>query len=104
MSTPMPDKSKSAWRARIDLWATRLHRARYVLATAAILLLSFALFGALSFLDALLALAAIAVAALIERSQPPSGLPALAPPKRSTLDLADPHLEAILAGLPDPVI
>ncbi len=100
----MPDKSEVFWRSRIDLWSARLHRARYVLVTAAAALLFLNLFGPLSLLEALFALAAIAAGALVGDFPAPVGLPAAAPTSRPRLDFADARLESVLAGFPDPVI
>jgi two-component system phosphate regulon sensor histidine kinase PhoR len=84
--------------------AARLWRARLVLAAAAVVLATFAVVGALSPAQALIGFAAIAAAALLAPARDGhspyrrAAQEGLAAPRHASL------LEAVLAGLPDPVI
>lgn len=86
-------------------WSRRLLDARFVLTATALVLLGFVLTGALSAVPALVGMAVILVAAaLFWGSSRPAGrdAPSALPP--AVLGDADPVLDVVLAGIPDPVI
>src|SRR5689334_6206218 len=85
-------------------WLERLRRVRLLLAAAIIVFAVLWLGGALAGVPALVGFALIAAAALIA-SAPDAATPAAsrndAPPAAR---VGDPLIEAVLAGLPDPVV
>jgi two-component system phosphate regulon sensor histidine kinase PhoR len=85
-------------------WPRRLSEGRFILSVAAIMLLALALAGALSFPLAMLAFAVLVAAALVPRAHlgPAGDVPSSSRPAGSAP--GDPLLEAVLAGIPDPVI
>jgi two-component system phosphate regulon sensor histidine kinase PhoR len=84
-------------------WTARLLGVRLVLGAAALVLLAFLGLGSLSFAQALIGLIVIAAAALIGEvgARPDTALPT---PGRAITPTDDPLLEAVIAGLPDPVV
>jgi two-component system, OmpR family, phosphate regulon sensor histidine kinase PhoR len=85
-------------------WLIRLRRTRFLLAAAAIVFAGLWVVGALSWLPALIGFALIALAVLLGGAgaeAPPAGLLPPAPPLPRA---GDPLIEAVLTGLPDPVV
>src|SRR6185503_14326762 len=94
------DDRSAMWWSR---WTARLLGVRLVLGAAALVLLAFLGLGSLSFAQALIGLIVIAAAALIGEvgARPDTALPT---PGRAITPTDDPLLEAVIAGLPDPVV
>ncbi len=94
--------------ARSQSWwggpSVRLRRARNVLAASAAVFVAFVTFGYLSILQAVIAFAVVAAAALIGRIPNPIARSSITVAERPPLDAFDPRLEAVLAALPDPII
>ena len=91
-------------RARTSRWLSRLERLRLLLAATAILFAGLWAGGELAALPALAGFALVTVAALIGAASAealPSALPRREPPASR---IGDPLIEAVLAGLPDPVV
>src|SRR5262252_8177835 len=91
-------------RARTSRWLSRLERLRLLLAATAILFAGLWAGGELAALPALAGFALVTVAALIGAASAealPSALPRREPPAAR---IGDPLIEAVLAGLPDPVV
>jgi two-component system phosphate regulon sensor histidine kinase PhoR len=87
-----------------DSLSGRLAASRRILAALALVLFALMVTGALGLAHALVAFAIVAAAALVggEAARAPyRGLPM---PERRAPRLADPLVEAVIAGLPDPVI
>lgn len=87
-----------------DSWWDRLAAPRRVLIAAALVLLVFVAAGMLSFIYALAGLAIVVGAALIGRGRGPPAREVSEVPERRGPRLGDPLVEAVIAGLPDPVI
>ena len=95
-------------------WLDRLARARAVLAASALVFAGLWIAGALGAVPALIGFAAIAIAAFFLLAEPPARAaelgegarapvapdPPAAPPPRS----GEPPIDAVLAGVPDPVV
>jgi two-component system phosphate regulon sensor histidine kinase PhoR len=91
-------------RSRPSRWLSRLERLRLVLAATALLFVGLWAGGALAALPALAGFALVAAAALIGAASAeatPRALPRNEPP---VARVGDPLIEAVLAGLPDPVV
>jgi two-component system, OmpR family, phosphate regulon sensor histidine kinase PhoR len=91
-------------RSRSSRWRSRLVRLRVLLAATAVLFLVLWAGGALTALPALAGFVLVAAAALIGAATAeatPSALPRNEPP---VARVGDPLIEAVLAGLPDPVV
>jgi two-component system, OmpR family, phosphate regulon sensor histidine kinase PhoR len=89
---------------RLSRWLNGLRRTRFVLATAAIVFAGLWMFGAIGAEPAFIGFALIAAAALIASAGvevAPAIVPRSEPP---TARIGDPLIEAVLAGLPDPVV
>jgi two-component system, OmpR family, phosphate regulon sensor histidine kinase PhoR len=88
---------------RHSRWIVRLLGARFMLGAAAVVLLTFLAFGSLSLTQVLIGLAIIAAAALIGEvgARPDTALPTA---DRTAAPTSDPLLEAVISGLPDPVV
>ncbi len=85
-------------------WLERLRRLRLVLATAAIVFAGLWAIGALAAAPALLGFALIALAAMVASGRV-EATPAAAPKDGPAAPrVGDPLIEAVLAGLPDPVV
>ncbi len=85
-------------------WLERLRRLRLVLATAAIVFAGLWAIGALAAAPALLGFALIALAAMVASGRV-EATPAAVPKDRPAAPrVGDPLIEAVLAGLPDPVV
>src|SRR5713226_6237619 len=85
-------------------WLERLRRLRLVLATAAIVFAGLWAIGALAAAPALLGFALIALAAMVASGRveaTPAAVPKDGP---AAPRVGDPLIEAVLAGLPDPVV
>ena len=93
------DDGSAMWWSR---WTARLLGVRLVLGAAALVLLAFLGVGSLSFTQALIGLIIIAAAALIGEvgTRQDTALPT----PRAAMPTDDPLLEAVIAGLPDPVV
>src|SRR5262249_28077356 len=85
-------------------WLERLRRLRLVLATAAIVFAGLWTVGALAAAPALLGFVLIALAAMVASARV-EATPAAASKNGSRVPrVGDPAIEAVLAGLPDPVV
>src|SRR5712692_10007929 len=85
-------------------WLERLRRLRLVLATAAIVFAGLWAIGALAAAPALLGFALIALAAMVASGRVEATPAALPRDEPSAPRVGDPLIEAVLAGLPDPVV
>ena len=85
-------------------WLERVVRARVILLTAVLVFLAFAATGTLSTSQALIGFSVLAAAALIRISPKPYTAQIALIDTSGGTSLADPALEATIAGLPDPVI
>src|SRR5262245_56488713 len=85
-------------------WISRLRRARLVLAAAAAVFAALWAFGALALLPALASLAAIAAVVLIATGAGIASPTAVSQSDRPTARPGDPLIEAVLEGIPDPVV
>ena len=94
------DGRKSALR----VWLERLEQARLVLAGAAILLATLWLAGVLSVELALAAFAAVLAVAALVAANAGERTSVAAPDERPVARAGDPLLDAVLSGLPDPVV
>jgi two-component system phosphate regulon sensor histidine kinase PhoR len=94
------DGDKSALRE----WLHRLERARLALAGAAIVFAALWLAGLLAALPAVLAFTATVAVAAVIAANAAEPMPAVSPAERPAARVGEPLLEALLAGLPDPVV
>jgi len=85
-------------------WWSRNVATRRVLIAAAMVLAAFALAGALTITYALIGFAIVLVAAVVGEGHAPQRLEVFQLPERRSPRLGDPLVEAVIAGLPDPVI
>ncbi len=100
--TASHDSGKST---RWDDWRNRLRRARLVLAATAILFAGLWLAGMLGAVPALVAVACVvAVAAVLAASGGEDGRGAVSSGQLPVARVGEPLIEAVLAGLPDPVV
>jgi two-component system phosphate regulon sensor histidine kinase PhoR len=90
---------------RLERWRIRLRRARIALAAAALVFAGLWLLGALGTAAALAGFAVVAAAALADANGA-ARVPAAAPERSaaSAVPTGDPLIEALLSGLPDPVV
>ena len=89
---------------RTSRWLHALRRTRFVLAAAAIVFASLWALGAIAVAPALVGFALIAAAVMVASAGAeamPAALPRNEPPAAR---IGDPLIEAVLAGLPDPVV
>ena len=89
---------------RVGRWVERFRRMRLVLAATAIAFAGLWLFGATAALPALAGFALVALAALIASARGDIAPAALARVEPRARRVGDPLIEAVLAGLPDPVV
>ena len=89
---------------RVDRWVERFRRMRLVLAATAIAFAGLWLFGATAALPALAGFVLVALAALIASARGDIAPAALARDEPRAPRVGDPLIEAVLAGLPDPVV
>ncbi len=89
---------------RVGLWVARFRRMRLVLAATAIAFAGLWLFGATAALPALAGFVLVALAALIASARVDIAPAALARDEPRAPRVGDPLIEAVLAGLPDPVV
>jgi two-component system phosphate regulon sensor histidine kinase PhoR len=89
---------------RVGRWVERFRRMRLVLAATAIAFAGLWLFGATAALPALAGFALVALAALIASARGDIAPAALARDEPRAPRVGDPLIEAVLAGLPDPVV
>src|SRR5436189_3474249 len=85
-------------------WRSRLGRLRLLLATGAILFVGLWAGGALAALPALGGFALVVAAALIGAASAEATPAALRRDEPRALGIGDPLIEAVLAGLPDPIV
>jgi two-component system phosphate regulon sensor histidine kinase PhoR len=95
---------ESSRRARWDGWLSRLKRARLVLALAALAFAGLWLAGVLGLLPALIAFAAVVVVAVVMAASGDPAPGAVSPDAVAVARVGEPLIEAVLAGLPDPVV
>ena len=89
---------------RVGRWVERFRRMRLVLAATAIAFAGLWLFGATAALPALAGFVLVALAALIASARGDIMPAALARDEPRARRVGDPLIEAVLAGLPDPVV
>jgi two-component system phosphate regulon sensor histidine kinase PhoR len=89
---------------RVGRWVERFRRMRLVLAATAIAFAGLWLFGAIAALPALAGFVLVALAALIASARGDITPAALARDEPRARRVGDPLIEAVLAGLPDPVV
>ena len=89
---------------RVGRWVARFRRMRLVLVATAIAFAGLWLFGATAALPALAGFVLVAVAALIASARGDITPAALARDEPRAPRVGDPLIEAVLAGLPDPVV
>jgi two-component system, OmpR family, phosphate regulon sensor histidine kinase PhoR len=89
---------------RVGLWVARFRRMRLVLAATAVAFAGLWLFGATAALPALAGFVLVALAALIASARGDIAPAALARDEPRAPRVGDPLIEAVLAGLPDPVV
>jgi two-component system phosphate regulon sensor histidine kinase PhoR len=89
---------------RVGRWVERFRRMRLVLAATAIAFAGLWLFGATAALPALAGFVLVALAALIASARGDIAPAALARDEPRAPRVGDPLIEAVLAGLPDPVV
>jgi two-component system, OmpR family, phosphate regulon sensor histidine kinase PhoR len=89
---------------RVGRWVERFRRMRLVLAATAIAFAGLWLFGATAALPALAGFALVALAALTASARGDIAPAALARVEPRAPRVGDPLIEAVLAGLPDPVV
>jgi two-component system, OmpR family, phosphate regulon sensor histidine kinase PhoR len=89
---------------RVSRWVERFKRMRLVLVAAAIAFAGLWLFGATAALPALTGFVLVAAAALIASARGDIAPAALARDEPRARRVGDPLIEAVLAGLPDPVV
>ena len=89
---------------RVGRWVERFRRMRLVLAATAIAFAGLWLFGATAALPALAGFVLVALAALIASARGDITPAALARDEPRARRVGDPLIEAVLAGLPDPVV
>ena len=89
---------------RVGRWVERFRRMRLVLAATAIAFAGLWLFGATAALPALAGFVLVALAALIASAGGDITPAALARDEPRARRVGDPLIEAVLAGLPDPVV
>ena len=89
---------------RVDRWVERFRRMRLVLIATAIAFAGLWLFGATAALPALAGFVLVALAALIASARGDIAPAALARVEPRAPRVGDPLIEAVLAGLPDPVV
>ena len=90
--------------ARVGRWVERFRRMRLVLVATAIAFAGLWLFGATAALPALAGFVLVALAALIASARGDIAPAALARDEPRAPRVGDPLIEAVLAGLPDPVV
>ena len=90
--------------ARFGRWVERFRRMRLVLVATAIAFAGLWLFGATAALPALAGFVLVALAALIASARGDIAPAALARDEPRAPRVGDPLIEAVLAGLPDPVV
>jgi two-component system phosphate regulon sensor histidine kinase PhoR len=90
--------------ARWDDWLSRLKRARLALAVAALAFAGLWLAGVLALLPALVALAAVFAVAAVMAAGGDAARGAVSPDAVPAARVGEPLIEAVLAGLPDPVV
>ena len=90
--------------ARFGRWVERFRRMRLVLVATAIAFAGLWLFGATAALPALAGFVLVALAALIASARGDIAPAALARDEPRARRVGDPLIEAVLAGLPDPVV
>ena len=89
---------------RVGRWVERFRRMRLVLAATAVAFAGLWLFGATAALPALAGFVLVALAALIASARGDIAPAALARDEPRAPRVGDPLIEAVLAGLPDPVV
>ena len=89
---------------RVGRWVARFRRMRLVLVATAIAFAGLWLFGAIAALPALAGFVLVALAALIASARGDIAPAALARDEPRAPRVGDPLIEAVLAGLPDPVV
>jgi two-component system, OmpR family, phosphate regulon sensor histidine kinase PhoR len=89
---------------RVGRWVERFRRMRLVLVATAIAFAGLWLFGATAALPALAGFVLVALAALIASARGDIAPAALARDEPRARRVGDPLIEAVLAGLPDPVV
>jgi two-component system, OmpR family, phosphate regulon sensor histidine kinase PhoR len=89
---------------RVGRWVARFRRMRLVLAATAVAFAGLWLFGATAALPALAGFVLVALAALIASARGDIAPAALARDEPRAPRVGDPLIEAVLAGLPDPVV
>jgi two-component system, OmpR family, phosphate regulon sensor histidine kinase PhoR len=89
---------------RVGRWVERFRRMRLVLVATAIAFAGLWLFGATAALPALAGFVLVALAALIASARGDIAPAALARDEPRAPRVGDPLIEAVLAGLPDPVV
>ena len=89
---------------RVGRWVARFRRMRLVLVATAIAFAGLWLFGATAALPALAGFVLVALAALIASARGDIAPAALARDEPRAPRVGDPLIEAVLAGLPDPVV
>jgi len=97
----MHESSRSA---RWDDWLSRLARARLALAVAALAFAGLWLAGVLALLPALVALATVVAVAAVMAAGGDAARGAVSPDAVPAARVGEPLIEAVLAGLPDPVV
>ena len=96
--------NESSRSARWDDWLSRLKRARLALAVAALAFAGLWLAGVLALLPALVALAAVFAVAAVMAAGGDAARGAASPDVVPAARVGEPLIEAVLAGLPDPVV
>jgi two-component system phosphate regulon sensor histidine kinase PhoR len=89
---------------RPGAWIGAIVRARLVLGLAAALFVALYLGGFLSWVPALLGFVLIAAAAFLSQTTGDERRPSAVPHPAASLPTGDPLLDAVVAGLPDPVV
>jgi len=89
---------------RVGRWVARFRRMRLVLVATAIAFAGLWLFGATAALPALAGFVLVALAALVASARGDIAPAALARDEPRAPRVGDPLIEAVLAGLPDPVV
>ena len=95
---------ESSRSARWDDWLSRLKRARLALAVASLAFAGLWLAGVLALLPALVALAAVVAVAMVMAAGGDAAPGTVSPDAMSVARVGEPLIEAVLAGLPDPVV